>query len=295
MAYPHAEQVISRRVRSGPDTGRMLDWRLQSAPRSAALDDIGPLSGGSVLLGISGERLPVLFNLHDPSPGAFLIFGDPQSGKTDLLLSIFQSAGLLNPGRVSLALIASEHYAAARFGVSAEHLEIWRPYQPEASSMIEKWVRLAQRRLEGQSCEPAILLGIDELDLFFTSLPQRARRAFFWLVRNGAAARIWTFATLSSRAESQNVLENDLRGEFPSLLLGRLEDKALAARLTGGEFLPCALLPGMEFCLSAGRNGLSRPSLRWGNGVSASYGRKWMRFSIFRHNLSECRFVKEND
>jgi hypothetical protein len=50
-----------------------------------SLSELGPLPKEALLLGLAPDGLPVLLNLHDPSPGPLLIAADPGAGKTALL------------------------------------------------------------------------------------------------------------------------------------------------------------------------------------------------------------------
>ena len=64
-------------------------------PVQPSLDQVlagfGPMPDEALFLGVATDELPVLLNLHDPTPGPLLIIGDPGTGKTSLLQTIAQA------------------------------------------------------------------------------------------------------------------------------------------------------------------------------------------------------------
>ena len=63
------------------------------------------LPGGSLLLGLAEDGLPVLLDLYDPAPGPLLVAGDGGSGKTAFLQSLARAAGLQDSSDIQFGVI----------------------------------------------------------------------------------------------------------------------------------------------------------------------------------------------
>ncbi len=233
-----------------PATNKPWLWQVKTPTLQQALRNIGPLPDGTVLLGLGYDRLPVIFDLHNPQPGSFLILSDSQCGKTNLITSALQSAAFLSPGQISLYIIAAEVYNADAFCLTSHHFDSSRPYQPEAVHIINKLAALVQRRsAAGQPHTPAVLLAIDDLELMLAHLSAQDRQTLFWLIHHGAAVRVWTICSASSNSFRTGALSAGLPAAFGTILCGYMQDQALANSLTDDEPPASALIPGVEFCL----------------------------------------------
>jgi len=91
---------------------------------SDVLKEIGPLPEEALFMGQAEDGLPVLLNLHDPSPGPILIVGKSGSGKTDFLRAMAQF--------VISTYIPSE----IQFAVITNRTEEWQERLADASHCI---------------------------------------------------------------------------------------------------------------------------------------------------------------
>ena len=63
------------------------------------------LPGGSILLGLAEDGLPLLLNVYDPTPGPILIAGDQGIGKTSFLKWLAYSSSLFEPGDIQFGVV----------------------------------------------------------------------------------------------------------------------------------------------------------------------------------------------
>ena len=214
----------------------------------SCLDKIGPLPAGSVVLGLGKDNYPLLLNLYDPKPGAVLIIGDPGCGKTRLLISLLQSANLLNFGKISLDLIASKTYSPDVFELPSHRFESYYPHQSDIKDRILSLALIARQRLNGRLMGPSVLLAIDDLFLLQSYLDKTTLKELEWLIQNGASVRIWTFATASTIA-FENIRNYTAQiSEFKTIIFGSISNPALVNSLTGNHFIKINdVLPEGEF------------------------------------------------
>ena len=72
--------------------GRPLPVFPNTSTLASSIAQPAGLPGGSLMLGLAEDGLPVLLDLYDPAPGPLLVAGDGGSGKTALLQSLARAA-----------------------------------------------------------------------------------------------------------------------------------------------------------------------------------------------------------
>jgi hypothetical protein len=215
----------------------------------ASLTDASParpasLPGGSLLLGLAEDGLPVLLDLYDPAPGPLLVAGDGSSGKTALLQSLARASGLQDPGDIQFGVVTPfpEEWTALE---SLPHcLGIWPAYHPSARTFLSQLVSWAETLPETRQ---AILLLFDGFDLLSGSDFQ-SRQDLRWLLLYGPEHQVWPVVTVNPArlARLQSWLDY-----FHTRILGQVKHAHNARLLANDPQVNLAgLLPGTQFGLS---------------------------------------------
>ena len=202
------------------------------------------LPGGSLLLGLAEDGLPVLLDLYDPAPGPLLVAGDGGSGKTALLQSLARAAGLKDPGDIQFGVVTPfpEEWAALE---SLPHcLGVWPAYHPSAQLFLGQLVNWAEA-LPGS--RQAILLLFDGFDLLSGSDFQ-SLQDLRWLLMYGPEHQIWPVVTVNPARLPRKQSWLDY---FHTRLLGHVKHSHNSRLLTEDPQSALAdLLPGKQFGLS---------------------------------------------
>jgi hypothetical protein len=214
-----------------------------STPENSIAQPVN-LPGGSLLLGLAEDGLPVLLDLYDPAPGPLLVAGDGGSGKTALLQSLARAAGLQDPGDIQFGVITPfpEEWSALE---SLPHcLGIWPAYHPSAELFLSQLVNWAEA-LPGT--RQAILLLFDGFDLLsggeFQSLHDLR-----WLLLYGPEHQVWPAVTVNPARLTHLQPWLDY---FHTRLIGHVKNAHNARLLTDDPQADLAnLLPCKQFALS---------------------------------------------
>lgn len=202
-----------------------------------------PLPADGLFLGVASDGLPVLLNLSDPRPGALLILGDKQTGKTDFLQVVARAASMAHPARVLRFVVITPQLQEWEGWNDIPHaLGLWAPDEPGLKDVLNDLSTQAQ-----QKKSPAtILLLVDDLQCL-EDADQEIRENLRRLLTIGAAGRVWTIATLNADLASRLPL---WVRDFGTRIYGRVSDLDLADRLAT---MPGAnlrtLLSGAQFCI----------------------------------------------
>ena len=199
---------------------------IPAAPTLASvLADIGPLPREALFLGVASDGLPVLLNLHDPSPGPILIIGDAGAGKTNFLQTI------------ACSLPKTHNPNSVQFGVITNHLEEWNDieetphrvgvFPAHHTSAQEFILSLTSWAHSNKNVRQSMLLLIDDLESV-ASMDFDALQNLRWLLSRGSARRVWLIITLNP-ARYGHVIS--WIPAFRTRIFGRIENKRLAAAL----------------------------------------------------------------
>ena len=157
------------------------------------LPEPAAVPGGSLLLGLAEDGLPVLLDLYDPAPGPLLVAGDGGSGKTAFLQSLARAAGLQDPGDIQFGVLTPfpEEWNSLE---SLPHcLGVWPAYHPSAQAFLSRLVSWAET-LPGT--RQAVLLLFDGFDLVSGNAAQ-VQHDLRWLLLNGPERHIWPVVTVN--------------------------------------------------------------------------------------------------
>jgi hypothetical protein len=211
------------------------------------IDEIGPLSSPSIVIGGCDDKAHLFLDLMDPVPGSLLITGDAQSGKTRLLESILTSACLINsPRHVRYAIISSQAKHVDDLAGQPHCYRVAAPDEENAAQLIMELADLAEQRFQYGKADPAVVLAIDDLATLLNGLEDEMIEGLRWLILNGPQANLWTIATL--RAEDAATTDPDLLNDFGTRLIGSTASPEMANLLSGDpQAKPGELVKGQQF------------------------------------------------
>jgi len=216
----------------------------QTSKAEAPLEQLAGLPGGSLLLGMAEDGLPVLLDLYDPAPGPLLVAGDGGSGKTAFLHSLARAAGLQDPGDIQFGVLTPfpEQWTALE---SLPHcLGVWPAYHPSARLFLSQLVSWAEAL---PATRQAILLFFDGFDLVSGSqFP--SQHDLRWLLLYGPERHIWPVVTINP---ARLVRLQAWLDYFHTRVLGQVKNMHNARLLLDDPQTALAgLLPGTQFGLS---------------------------------------------
>jgi hypothetical protein len=208
------------------------------------LSEIGPLPRQALFIGIAADGLPVLLNLHDPTPGPLLVIGEKGAGKTAFLKCL---------GR-ALSLTHSED--EAQYGVITTRPEEWEQVektvhrvgifdvsQAGAQELVQS---LASWAHSNRETTQSVLFLIDDLEAV-VKMEAEALQHLRWLLLRGPARRVWPIVALHAEGYGAVLpwLEN-----FRTRVFGRLTDPEVGRALGGDQKSELDHLEaGRQFCL----------------------------------------------
>ncbi len=216
-----------------------------STPESPA-DQAAALPGGSLLLGLAEDGLPLLLDLYDPAPGPLLVAGDGGSGKTAFLQSLARASDAGNPGEIQFGVLTSFPEEWVEQESLSNCLGIWPAYHPSARGLLSQLVSWADVLPDSRQ---AVLILFDGLDLLTTGGFQ-FQRDLRWLLMYGPERQVWPVVTVNSGRLARIETWLDY---FQTRILGQVKRQQTSRLLVGDPEINLAtLLPGRQF-------GLSRP------------------------------------
>jgi hypothetical protein len=201
------------------------------------------LPGGSLVLGMAEDGLPVMLDLYDSRPGPLLVAGDGGSGKTALLQSLAYSSNLQDPGDISFGVLTPFPEEWSMLETLPHCLGIWPAYHPSASEFISQLVAWSEDLPETRQ---AVLLLFDGFDLM-TGTDLQYQHDLRWLLMYGPERQVWPVISVNPArlTRLQAWLEY-----FHTRILGKVKHAHNARSLVNDSRVALEeLIPGKEFGL----------------------------------------------
>jgi hypothetical protein len=205
----------------------------QSPPRTSSLEkilsQIGPLPRQALFIGIASDGLPVLLNLHDPTPGPMLVIGEGRAGKTSFLKCIGRSLSLTHSeDDAQYGVITTRPEEWEQVEKTAHRVGIFDVTQVGAQELVQS---LASWAHSNRNTTQSVLILLDDLEAMLKMEPE-ALQHFRWLLLRGPSRRVWPVVTL--RAESYGEVLPWLEN-FRTRVFGRVTDLQIAQALGGDQ------------------------------------------------------------
>jgi hypothetical protein len=208
------------------------------------LSEIGPLPRQALFIGIASDGLPVLLNLHDPTPGPMLVIGEQGAGKTTFLQSIGHALSLTHAeGDAQYGVITTQPGEWERVEKTVHRVGIFDVTQAGAQELVQS---LASWAHSNRNTTQSVLILIDDLEAVVKMEPE-ALQQFRWLLLRGPARRVWPIVALRAERYGEVLpwLEN-----FRTRVFGRVTDPQVAQALGGDQKSGLDKLDaGVQFCL----------------------------------------------
>jgi len=220
----------------------------QPAPDVSSLEkflsEIGPLPRQALFIGIASDGLPVLLNLHDPTPGPLLVIGERGAGKTGFLKCIARSLSLTHSeDDTQYGVITTRPDEWEQVQKTIHRVGIFDVTQVGAQELVQS---LASWAHSNRNTTQSVLILLDDLEAMLKMDPD-ALQHFRWLLLRGPSRRVWSIVTLRAEgyAEVLPWLEN-----FRTRVFGRVTDPQIASALGGDTKAALDQLEaGRQFCL----------------------------------------------
>lgn len=216
---------------------------------ASVISEITPLPKGALFLGVAVDGLPVLLNLHDSVPGPILIAGDAGTGKTDLLKTIANAAGMMH---------SSEDL---QFGIVTAHPDEWESLERTPNNVgifptfdqsskdfifgLAKWAH--ENKTSGQS----VVLLFDDLEQI-QYMDHDTQQNLRYLLLRGPAHRVWPIVTINSD-RTENMMP--WLDAFQTKILGPVQNDRTISQLDA-ESSDANSLGTSQFTIREGNNWL---------------------------------------
>jgi len=219
---------------------------------TSVITDASPLPREALFLGLAEDRLPVLLNLYDPTPGPILITGDQASGKTSLLQMIARATGLLHsPSEAQYGVITQYPNEWTDFQNNQNNAGIYTTQDNTTQELLQSLVTWAHNN-KGE--EQSILLLVDDLEAM-TKLNQQAELNLRWLLLRGPSRRVWPIITINA-SQAQNI--EAWLGFFRTRLFGCIRNSSDSHFVTNQSSKSLNdLAAGSQFTMREGNNWLN--------------------------------------
>ena len=207
---------------------------------------VATLSGGSLMIGLAEDGLPLLLDLYNPTPGPLLIAGDGGSGKTAFLKALARASNIQNPGEIQFGVVTPFPEEWKAHEVLPNCMGIWPAYHSASRAFLSQLISWGDILSKSRQ---AVLVFFDGLELL-TPVGSQIRYDLRWLLLYGPERHIWPVVTVNPGRLPR--LETSLE-PFQTRILGQVKCHQTARLLMNDPHISLAgLVPGRQF-------GLSRP------------------------------------
>jgi hypothetical protein len=228
--------------------------QLKPAPAMPPLDEVlaefQPMPPEALFLGVASDGLPLLLNLHDPTPGPILIAGDSGTGKTALLQTIAVAAGKMHqPEELQFGALTSHPDEWSALEDIPNNVGIFSLHNQSSEDFI---LSLASWAHSNKSSQQSVLLLLDDLEVA-SNLDFDARQNLRWLLLRGPARRVWPIITVNT-----NRMENILpwMDAFRTRVFGTIQDSQHIQKLDAENAELNSLNTRSQFVLREGNHWL---------------------------------------
>ncbi len=232
-----------------PDSAQPLPTGAPSI--QSILETSGEQYPYTIFLGMCEDGILLTIDLTNPAPGALLIAGDTESGKTRLIRSILSSAAMISTSdQVHFFSMAANPHEYTDLAELDNCQKLTGVGGRETTHLIQEiHNELEKRRLE--PTDPVILLAIDDLYQLTQGLEATTLFQLHRLIKHGPRYGIWVLASLSSK--KINEIDHGLLESFRTRLLSYISDPVAAAFLARDESCPSrSISKGDQFCANVG-------------------------------------------
>jgi energy-coupling factor transporter ATP-binding protein EcfA2 len=207
-------------------------------------------SGGSLLLGLGEDGLPLMLDLYNSATGPLLVAGDRGSGKTALLKSLARVSDEQNPGEIQFGVITPFPEEWTEQEALSNCLGIWPAYHPAAKDFLKRLIGWAD---SPHVNHPVVLVLVDGLDLL-AACDFQIQHELLWLLLYGPKRHIWPVVTVNPGRLSHLQTWIDY---FKARILGQVKRPQTHRLLIKAPEINLATLEaGTQFCFSS-------PDGRW--------------------------------
>ena len=213
-------------LKTEPQTPPLRSQPMPAAPSfDSVLAQIGPLPREALLLGVASDGLPVLLNLHDPTPGPVLLIGDAGAGKTNFLQLTARAIAITHsPDEVQFGVISNRPDEWNDLEQTPHRVGVFPSHHTDAKELIHSLTAWAH---SNKNRRQSVLLLIDELESV-ASMDSAALQNLRWLLSHGSARRVWLFFTVNANRYGHVI---SWIPAFRTRIFGRIEDERAAAAL----------------------------------------------------------------
>lgn len=218
-----------------------------SAPSlESVLNEMGSMPREALFMGIATDGLPVLLNLHNPTPGPILVVGDPGTGKTSFLQNIANGVGQMHePADIQFGVITAFPDEWQNISVLPHCAGIFPVYH---ASAIEFLYSLSGWVHENKGTHQSVLLLLDDLERM-ESVDFDARQTMRWLLLRGPSSRVWPIVTVNAERVSK---VNSWLEAFCTQMFGHVERCHPDLAVKNNEAMFRSLKPGLQFAIREG-------------------------------------------